>query len=94
MASRRKRAPKLTIGDRLITAFVGFVLVFLTMCLVWLLVLRVWFAGTGSPLPFHWTWMVGLAAGLVGFMFGPDPLMDGIGGVWRALAAVFFHANR
>jgi hypothetical protein len=89
LTARRTREPKLTIGDRLLTALVGFVLVFLTMCVVWLLMLRIWFAATDTPLPFHWTWTVGLVAAVVGFMVGPEPMMDGIGAVWSAIAAVF-----
>ena len=38
----------------------GFVVAFATMCLLWLLILRIWFAAADAPPPFHWTWIVGL----------------------------------
>jgi sugar phosphate permease len=89
MAARRKGKPKLTIGDRLITAFMGFVVVFLTTCLVWLLTLRIWFVATDTPPPFHWTWIAGLVAAAGGFLFGPERMLDGIGAIWRAIGDVW-----
>jgi hypothetical protein len=94
VTSRRTGEPNLTIGDRLITALMGFVVAFLTMCVIWFLTLRIWFAATDDAPPFHWTWIVGLMAGAAGFAVGPERMMDGVGAVWRAIGAVFFRLNR
>ena len=75
LSARRTRKPKLTIGDRLITALMGFIVAFLTMCLLWLLILRVWFVAADTPPPFHWTWMVGLGTGAAGFLIGPERML-------------------
>jgi hypothetical protein len=84
----------MTIGDRLITAFMGSDVAFLTMCAIWFLVLRIWFAATDNPPPFHWTWIVGLMAGAAGFAVGPERMKDGVGVGWTAIGAVFFRPNR
>ena len=89
LSARRTRKPKLTIGDRLITALMGFIVAFLTMCLLWLLILRIWFAAADTPPPFHWTWIAGLVAAAGGFLFGPERMLDGIGAVWRAIGAIW-----
>ena len=89
MSARRTRKPTLTIGDRLITALMGFVVAFLTTCVIWFLILRIWFVASDNPPPFHWTWIVGLLAGAAGFVVGPERMLDGIGGVWRAIGAVW-----
>jgi hypothetical protein len=94
VTNRRMREPTLTVGDRLITALMGFVVAFLTMCVIWFLTLRIWFEATDNPPPFHWTWIVGLMAGAVGFVIGPERMMDGVGTVWRAIGALFFRPNR
>ena len=72
MAGRKRSEATLSIGDRLLTAFLGFVVVFLMMCLVWLLTVRIWFAAMDTPLAFHWTWIVGLVFGAAGFVIGPE----------------------
>lgn len=89
MSARRKRKPKLTIGDRLITALMGFIVTFLTMCVVWLVILRFWFVAANSPPPFHWTWIVGLVTAGAGFVTGPEPMLRGIGAVWGTIGAIW-----
>ena len=90
VATRRKGQPELTVGDRFITAMMGFLCAFLTMCLVWLVALRFIYAGPEAPLPFYWTWMVGLLAGAASFAAGPERTMDVFGKVWRVIGAIFF----
>lgn len=50
---RRRNEPTLTVGDRLVTAMMGFVLAFLTMALVWLMALRFFGDGPEAPLLFR-----------------------------------------
>jgi hypothetical protein len=89
VATRRKGEPELTVGDRLVTALIGFVCAFLTMCLVWLIALRFSRGAMEPPLPFYWSWIVGLVAGASGFLMGPERMMDGFGKVWGVFGAVF-----
>lgn len=90
MTTRRKDEPPPTVGDRLVTALMGFLAAFLTMSLVWLVALRSIDAGPDAPLSFHWTWIVGLLAGAAGFVAGPERMMDAFGMVWRVIGAVVF----
>lgn len=94
VAARRTGEPKLTIGDRLLTALMGFLVAFLTMCLVWLLTLQFWFVATDRPLPFHWTWIVALVAAVAGFLIGPERMMNGFRILWAAIGAILNRPNR
>jgi hypothetical protein len=87
--SDRRGEPELTVGDRLVTAMMGFVCAFLTMCLVWFIALRYSGGSMEPPLPFSWCWIVGLVVGAAGFLMGPERMMDGFGKVWGAFGAVF-----
>lgn len=91
---RRRNEPALTVGDRLVTAMMGFLLAFLTMCLVWLVALRYFGNGPESPLSFHACWMVGLVAGAAGSIVGPERMMDAFGAVWRTIGGVLLGRNR
>jgi hypothetical protein len=92
--ARRKGEPELTVGDRLFTAMLGFLFAFLTMCLAWLVALRYIDAGPEAPLPFYWTWIVGLLAGAAGFLAGPERMMDAFGGVWKVIGMILFRRAR
>jgi H+/Cl- antiporter ClcA len=89
VATRRKGEPELTVGDRLVTALIGFVCAFLTMCLVWLIALRYSRGAMEPPLPFYWCGIVGFIAGTFGSLMGPERMMDGFGKVWGVFGAVF-----
>ncbi len=87
---RRRNEPALTVGDRLVTAMMGFLLAFLTMSLVWLVALRFFGDGPEAPLLFRWCWMVGLVAGAAGYVAGPERMMDAFGTIWRWIGGVLF----
>ncbi len=82
---------KLTIGDRLVTGLLAGILGFGTMAVIWFLVLNLG-AHTGENLwfPFSWAWIVGGAAAATGFIVGPERMVDGFQGFWRALGAIMF----
>ncbi|MHB1555940.1 MAG: hypothetical protein ACYC61_00535 [Isosphaeraceae bacterium] len=88
--ARRKNEPELTVGDRLVTALMGFVGAFLTMCVVWLIAMRAMPHEKDPPIPFAATWIVGLVVGVVGFAAGPERMMDGFGAVWASIGRMFF----
>jgi hypothetical protein len=84
------KKPELTVGDRLVTGVFGGILGFLTMALIWLIVL--YFGGRRGAdvsLPFYWTWLVGGATAAVSFLLGPERMMDGFGSVWRFVGSIF-----
>lgn len=89
MGARSKGEPELTVGDRLVTAVMGFLGAFLTMGVVWLIALRYSQGAMEPPLPFYWSWIAGLVAGVAGFLVGPERMMDGFGRVWALFGAVF-----
>ena len=80
-----------TIADRLVTALLGGVCGFGTMLVVWFLVLNLGaHSGEDLSLPFYWVWAgTGLAAAL-GFLAGPERMMDGFQSVWKALGSLMF----
>ncbi len=90
-ARRPAKAKGLTIGDRSISALVGGVCGFLTMLLIWLLVMY-WGGRFGQDvvMPFYWTWVAGGIAAAVSFAAGPERMMDGFGNLWRAIAWLFY----
>lgn len=94
MATRGRGEPEITIGDRLITALMGFLCAFATMCLVWFLALRFIHVGLEAPLPFYWTWIVGLLGGAAGLVAGPERTMDAFGAVWKAIGSMLFWHDR
>ena len=82
---------KLTIGDRLITALMGGICGFATMLIVWFLVLNLGaHSGEDLSLPFHWVWTGTALAAVVGFLAGPERMMDGFQTAWRALGSIMF----
>jgi hypothetical protein len=89
VGTQRKGKSELTVGDRLVTAMMGFILAFLTMCLVWLVVLRYSGGAMEPPLPFYWVWIVGLLGGAASFLAGPERMMDSFGWVWAVLGSIF-----
>jgi hypothetical protein len=82
---------KMTVGDRLITALMGGVCGFGTLLLVWFLVLNLGaHSGEDLSLPFHWVWAGTALAAVVGFLAGPERMMDGFQSVWKALGSLMF----
>jgi hypothetical protein len=83
--------PTLTIGDRLVTALLAGVFGFGTMLVIWFLVLNLGaHSGEDLALPFSWTWIAGGMAATLGFVVGPERMVDGFEGVWRGLGAIMF----
>jgi hypothetical protein len=61
------------------------------MVLIWFLVLNLGaHAGEDLFFPFSWTWIAGGLAAAVGFVVGPERMVDGFEGVWRALEKLMF----
>ncbi|WP_165227108.1 hypothetical protein [Aquisphaera insulae] len=80
------KTPNLTVGDRLISGLMGGILAFGTMLVIWFVVMYAGGrAGQDVTLPFYWVWGVALAAAFVGFVVGPERMMDGFENVWRLL---------
>ncbi len=85
------RQPKLTTGDRLVTALLAGIFGFGTMVVIWFLVLNLGaHAAEDLWFPFSWTWIAGGLAAALGFALGPERMVDGFGGVWRALGGIMF----
>jgi hypothetical protein len=85
------KQPNLTLGDRLIAALLAGVFGFLTMSLIWFLVLNFGaHSGEDISLPFSWTWIVSGMAAVLGFAVGPERMVDGFSGVWHALGRLMF----
>ena len=92
MASQRPgRTPELTLGDRLVTGFLGGILGFLTLLLFWLIVQS--FGGrieNDLSLPFYWTWIGGGVTAVLGFCSARSQMMDGLGAVWNVVGQILF----
>ena len=71
-------------GDRCVTALLAGIFGFGTMTVIWFLVLNLGaHAGEDLWFPFSWTWIAGALAAAVGFVVGPERMVDGFEGVWR-----------
>jgi hypothetical protein len=85
------KQPRLTIGDRAVSALLAGIFGFGTMAVIWFLVLNLG-AHTGVDLwfPFSWAWIAGGLTAALGFVVGPERMVDGFEGTWRALAKLCF----
>ena len=85
------KQPKLTFGDRVVTALLAGIFGFGTMAVIWFLVLNLG-AHSGEDLwfPFSWAWIAGGLTAAVGFVVGPERMVDGFEGTWRALGKLIF----
>lgn len=89
--SQRKGSEPLTYGDRLVTALIGGVCGFLTMAVVWFLVMYAASrSGNDLALPFYWTWVVAGGVAASASLAGPERTMDAFEWVWGLLASLLF----
>jgi hypothetical protein len=89
------KQPQLTASDRLISALMGGILGFGTMLVIWFIVMYVGGrAGRDVSFPFYWVWIAAGLVAAVGFLAGPEKLMDGIGGFWGAFGKLLFWRAR
>ncbi|MHC5539290.1 hypothetical protein ACYOEI_13815 [Singulisphaera rosea] len=84
--SRSRHDPELTIGDRLVTAFVGGICTFGTAGLFWVILLgRTGRRGQELEIPFHWVGIITGVGALASFAAGPERTMDVFQVTWKKL---------
>ena len=89
--SKSNKSEALTLGDRLVTALLGGICAFVTMLVVWFVVIYVGGrTGNDVSLPFYWTWVVGLAVAGLAALAGPERTMDVFEKVWGFFGFFFF----
>jgi hypothetical protein len=85
-----KKKESLTFGDRLITALLGGICAFATMCLIWVVVMYLGGRrGADVSMPFYWVWIVTGIVSALAYVAGPEKTMDTFGRVWGWIGAVF-----
>jgi len=82
---------KLTAGDRLVSALPGGLCGFGTMLLIWFVVMDVGVRTQQDVgLPFDWTFVGAGAVGAVGFLAGPERMLDVLEKVWGTIGVFLF----
>lgn len=84
--SRSRHGWELTLGDRLVTGFIGGILTFSTVSVLWLLTR--FLAGQYNNdlgIPFSWVWIITGVGALASSTAGPVRTMDAFQKIWEKL---------